>query len=175
MNDKVKSLPVAPGHIALKENQEPNSQETSSNPAPAVKETAFSRMMRAGSMLQQHKLKKRKTSGPGFRSGKLRAAHQTPLSSRIGQFAYTSNAKADSLGTSSGLVVEQQTSLNCTSEQVGEPEDARSTSNSEDEADIVSKATTSTLDQHVTDIAEVTPEIAAVIAAPAPIASFDRF
>ncbi|KAE9358243.1 Exonuclease 1 [Phytophthora rubi] len=181
MNNKVLRLPIAQGNSVSKENQAPNSQETPSNRVPPVKETAFSRMMRAGSMLQQHKLKKRKISGP-YHSGKLRAAHQTPLSSRIGRFAFTGNIKADSPpSTTCDLSAEEQTSVDSTPNHVDQQEETPTPSSPEDGADIVSKAIASTLDQQRTGtcmstaVIDGVPESAGACLASAPRSSFDRF
>ncbi|KAJ8577203.1 hypothetical protein ON010_g2002 [Phytophthora cinnamomi] len=159
MTEKAKSVPVVQGDCVSKENQAPNSQETPSNPVPQEKETAFSRMMRAGSMLQQHKLKKRKISGPGFRSGKLRAAHQTPLSSCMEQFAFTGNAKVDTPpSTSCTLSAEQLKGADSASNHANYPEVTPATVNSEDPADIVSKSMASTPNKPADFVIEGAPK-----------------
>jgi hypothetical protein len=172
LQDKIRVLPPAPRDHMSKENQAPNAQETVACAPPPVKETAFSRMMRAGSMLQQHKLKRRKTSGPGFRSGKLRVANQGPLSSRIGRFSFTGASRPTS---SNAAATDQSTDAESVSESLDEPEAISSDDGTG------SETTASALDEHVAIDANIVedveePRSAAVSAAPtAPTASFDRF
>ncbi|GMF39830.1 unnamed protein product [Phytophthora fragariaefolia] len=166
MNDNAKSLQ---NKSICKENQSPNSQEIPSNPVLPVKETAFSRMMRAGSMLQQHKLKKRKNSGSGFRGGALHTRQQVPLSSRMGQFAFRGIKTDTSPRVNCDLAVVQLTTVSVsTTEHVDEQE---VTLDPDDGAVIEPKATPSTLDQQHTSV----PESAVVGSESSPIASFDRF
>ncbi|KAG7390541.1 Rad2 nuclease [Phytophthora pseudosyringae] len=183
LSDKVRVLLTERDVEVSKENQAPNSQEAVRNTPPLVKETAFSRMMRAGSMLQQHKLKKRKIAGLGARSGKLRVAHQTPLSSRIVQFVFTGNNKTDepekiaSLSFDSPL--DQSTDAESTSENLDDPEDTQASSKTEfdtdDTNDTVAIATVNTLDVKEADIDASSVLAPKGEAALAPIASFDRF
>ncbi|CAH0476721.1 unnamed protein product [Peronospora belbahrii] len=72
----------------LKKKQAPDYQEAVQKPATA-KETAFSRMMRAGSILKQHELKKRKVATPKFRQ-----PHRDPVISQIKQFAFSNNGES---------------------------------------------------------------------------------
>lgn len=168
-NDKKKVLSNARDEVT-KENQAPNSQETMHAAPSQKKETAFSRMMRAGSMLQQYKLKKRKTISPGYRSGKLRIAHQTPLSNRIERFVFSGNAEADEPASSSSEPTgEQRTDAEGTSENVDEPKDTPTTPETDDNA-----STAVAVDTSMVDDAD-SPKAAAVSLAPAPIASLDRF
>ncbi|GMF65611.1 unnamed protein product [Phytophthora lilii] len=179
LNDKARILSTSASTNVSKENQAPNSQESSSCTAPPVKETAFSRMMRAGSMLQQHKLKKRKLFGAGFRSGKLRTTHQAPLSSRIEQFAFTANTKADDSNSSSAVSpVEQTPDAEGTSESISEPEDAPEQPETEFAP---SKAITTVSEQNQDEVdsgvaqAHQAPATIATSLTPVPVASFDRF
>ncbi|RLN61900.1 hypothetical protein BBJ28_00021087, partial [Nothophytophthora sp. Chile5] len=118
-------MTARPTDAFMKENQLPNSQNAPLSVAPQATETAFSRMMRAGSMLQKHTLKKRRTSGSGFR-GRLRAApSQAPLSSRIDQFAFSDKSavqtKATGSSTPPSSVVRDED--NNASSEIDEPED----------------------------------------------------
>ncbi|KAL4177581.1 hypothetical protein KRP22_002511 [Phytophthora ramorum] len=177
LNDgKIRSQPTQINDVS-KENQAPNSQETSHSVAAPAKETAFSRMMRAGSMLQQHKLKKRKTSGPGFRCVNSRAAHQISLSSRIEQFVFTGNSKMDnSRCSSSDSSIEQSTDAESMLENLGEPEDSVAGTNNVHADDVVSKEITNAPNQPQSTVQDVqAPKAVAVTVVPVPIASFDRF
>ncbi|KAL3662575.1 hypothetical protein V7S43_012428 [Phytophthora oleae] len=172
LNDKKRVLPTLQKGDIFKENQAPNSQQAIRNVPPPGKETAFSRMMRAGSMIQQHKLKKRKITGPGVRSGRLR---QIPLSSRIEKFAFQ---KETVIPSSSSLPVEQATDAESTSENLDDPEDQPTSSIAELSTDDIPSqviTTCTALDQEEGDFetsVTLTPEAAAI---PAPMASFDRF
>ncbi|CAI5720321.1 unnamed protein product [Hyaloperonospora brassicae] len=82
-----------------KENRAPNLLEAVQNVPSIAKETAFSRMMRAGSMLRQHEVKKRKIDGQGHRSGKRRVTHHAPASGRIDRFVSSNYDESDDSDT----------------------------------------------------------------------------
>ncbi|KAG1707291.1 hypothetical protein DVH05_026485 [Phytophthora capsici] len=160
---------VQRGELA-KENQAPNSQKTNRNVPPPVKETAFSRMMRAGSMIQQHKLKKRKFIGPGIRSGRL---HQIPLTSRIEKFAFQKDTSIP--GSSSDSLVEQATDAESTSENLDDPEDQPTSSIADASIDVtpsqeITTCLHSALDKEIDTSVGLEPAVV-----PTPMASFDRF
>ncbi|ETK76534.1 hypothetical protein F441_17413 [Phytophthora nicotianae CJ01A1] len=168
LSDKVRVLPTVGDNGILKENQAPNSQETIPSPQIPTKETAFSRMMRAGSMLQQHRLKKRKSIGPGFRSGKPRI----PLSSRIELLAFSRNRKADEPTRIPSTLSNSQLESTDASEHIDDPDDPPESSKAED--DIDTKATMSTIDEQPAGIETIVRASKETTVA-APIASFDRF
>ncbi|KAG2519302.1 hypothetical protein BBO99_00006390 [Phytophthora kernoviae] len=158
----------------------PKKQDTSSDAAPLAKETAFSRMMRAGSMLQQHKLKKRKTLSSGFRGGTLRAP-QAPLSAQIERYAFTSKAKSVDRPSMLPDSLSEQTTEESTSQNNEEPENETPTLDEGDGAECESTIGTDTSEvmKQITDeiIAEDTlvQESTAAILAPSSVVSFDRF
>ncbi|KUF78890.1 Exonuclease 1 [Phytophthora nicotianae] len=168
LSDKVRVLPTVGDNGILKENQAPNSQETIPSPQIPTKETAFSRMMRAGSMLQQHRLKKRKSIGPGFRSGKPRI----PLSSRIEHLAFSRNRKADEPTRIPSTLSNSQLESTDASEHIDDPDDPPESLKAED--DIDTKATMSTIDEQPAGIETIVRSSKETTVA-APIASFDRF
>ncbi|POM66618.1 nuclease 1 [Phytophthora palmivora] len=158
-----------------KENQAPNSQEVM---PPSEKETAFSRMMRAGSMLQRHKQKKRKPIGPGYRSGKLRIVHQTSLSNRIEQFAFSgkTDEPASTPSISSDPPLEQSTDTGSTSENLDEPEDTPVCMKAENSSnDIVSKQTMNKRDEQQAGVDTIMAQTSTIAAVQGPVTSFDRF
>ncbi|KAG3094510.1 Exonuclease 1 [Phytophthora idaei] len=167
LKDKVRVLPTARDNVVSKENQAPNYQKATPSPPVPTKETAFSRMMRAGSMLQQHRLKKRKSI---FRSGKPRV----PLSSRIEHLAFTGNHKADEPTkipcTSSDSQHEQLTDE---TEHISDPEDPPASAKTENDNE--TKATLKTLDEQHVGLDSPIVHTSNEAAVAAPIASFDRF
>ncbi|KAF4031544.1 XPG I-region [Phytophthora infestans] len=167
LKDKVRVLPTTRDIGVSKENQAPNSQEATPSLSVPTKETAFSRMMRAGSMLQQHRLKKQRSVGPVYRSGKPRV----PLSSRIGHLAFTGTRRADkATKIPSTSLDSKREQLTDEAESISDPEDPPASSKTEDDAD--TKELLETLDVGLdTTIVHASNEATV----PAPIASFDRF
>ncbi|KAI9922901.1 hypothetical protein PsorP6_000167 [Peronosclerospora sorghi] len=76
-----------------KENLSPNSPRAKQDASVPGKETAFSRMMRAGSMLQRQNLKKKTTSDSGFRKKKRCVTHEAPKIRHVLQLASLENIK----------------------------------------------------------------------------------
>ncbi|RLN95552.1 hypothetical protein BBJ28_00017945 [Nothophytophthora sp. Chile5] len=189
-------MTTRPADAFMKENQMPNAQNVPLPVAPQATETAFSRMMRAGSMLQKHTLKKRRTSGVGFR-GRLRAApSQAPLSSRIDQYAFSgkSAVQTEATGSSTPPPSVLQGEDNNTSSEIDEPEDENEMKNGGDavvepeaeaatkcnqDAVIVRKTLLGSLKQQVSSDGSVGEKRARERAMPgvssSPVASFDRF
>ncbi|CEG37543.1 exonuclease 1-like [Plasmopara halstedii] len=145
----------------LKENQSPNRQVAPPNSSTLpVKETAFSRMMRAGPMLQQYKTKVRKTTGLATRNKRLQHAS---TSSRIEQFVFTSyKSKAPDLRT------ESMTDSKCTSQSTDDSTQSPADSKTNFSVDI--KPTVCTLKEFQLDIDATNVQISKDAAA-----SFDRF
>ncbi|CAI5742194.1 unnamed protein product [Peronospora destructor] len=149
----------------VKEYQAPDYQVAVQNLPLSAKETAFSRMMRAGSMLQQHKRKKRRIATPGYR--------KDSVSMQITQFAFSDNA--ESHHTNSDASAELTT--NTEEEKKEENPCASAALKMEDSAEIISVTMASTIGQrHSTAAtsADVSKRIEKVPLV-APLASFDRF
>ncbi|RQM09304.1 hypothetical protein DD237_003682 [Peronospora effusa] len=150
----------------FKEYHAPDYQVALQNPLLPAKETAFSRMMRAGLTLQQHKRKKRKVATLGYR--------KASVSSQTKQIAFSDNVKSHI--TSSDASAELTTN---TLETCGVEENSRTSaaSKTEDNADIFSVATASTIGQrHLTAPTSTdVPKDIEKVSLLAPIASFDRF
>ena len=150
----------------FKEYQAPDSQVSVQHPHPPAKETAFSRMMRAGSMLQQHKRKKRKIATQGYR--------KDSVSSQIKQFAFSNNAKLHKTSFNASAELTTNTLIKCGKEK---NPCTSAASKTEDNADIIPVATASTISQRhlaaATSADVSTPiEKASLVA---PLALFDRF
>uniref|UniRef100_A0AAV1UIW6 Exonuclease 1 n=1 Tax=Peronospora matthiolae TaxID=2874970 RepID=A0AAV1UIW6_9STRA len=156
-----------------KENRAPNLLEAVQNVPSVAKETAFSRMMRAGSMLQQHKVKKRKTHGAGVRSGKLHITHQAHTSGQIERFVFPNKDKSGEAEKNLDIISKVPRELPTTTLNDDRKEDNTCTpaTSTESCVDVVRKATVSTFGQRR---AVGTLKIATGRSL-APLASFDRF
>uniref|UniRef100_M4BNA8 XPG-I domain-containing protein n=1 Tax=Hyaloperonospora arabidopsidis (strain Emoy2) TaxID=559515 RepID=M4BNA8_HYAAE len=132
-----------------KENRAPNLLEAVQNVPSVAKETAFSRMMRAGSMLQQHNVKKRKAHGAGLRSRKLHITHQAHTSGQIERFVFSNRDKPGEAEKNPDVTSEVPRELPTATLNDGRKGENTCTPDTSNEScvDIVRKATVSTFGQ----------------------------